>query len=75
MSSLYMGHIPDSKVHGANMGPTTVQSAPDGPHIGPMSLAIGDSLPGWDVFPIQFSPAPNGNCGSHNAIMMKKMAV
>ena len=23
---------PDSKVHGANMGPTWVLSAPDGPH-------------------------------------------
>ena len=34
--------IPDSKVHGANMGPTLVLSAPDGPHVGPMNLAIGD---------------------------------
>ena len=25
-------HIPDSKVHGANMGPIWVLSAPDGPH-------------------------------------------
>ena len=34
-------HIfPDSKVHGANMGPTWVLSAPDGPHFGPMDLAI-----------------------------------
>ena len=31
--------IPDSKVHGANMGPTWVLSAPDGPHVGPMNLA------------------------------------
>ena len=30
----------DSKVHGANMGPTWVLLAPDGPHIGPMNLAI-----------------------------------
>ena len=30
----------DSKVHGANMGPTWVLSAPDGPHVGPMSFAI-----------------------------------
>ena len=30
----------DSKVHGANMGPTCVPSAPDGPHVGPMNLAI-----------------------------------
>ena len=31
---------PDSKGHGANMGPTWVLSAPDGPHVGPMNLAI-----------------------------------
>ena len=31
---------PDSKVHGANMGPTWVLSAPDGPHVGHMNLAI-----------------------------------
>ena len=30
----------DSKVHGAIMGPTWVLSAPDGPHVGPMSFAI-----------------------------------
>ena len=32
--------FPDSKVHGANMGPIWVLSAPDGPHVGPMNLAI-----------------------------------
>ena len=32
--------IPDSKVHGANMGPTCVLSAPDRPHVGTMNLAI-----------------------------------
>ena len=31
---------PGSEVHGANMGPTWVLSAPDGPHVGPMNLAI-----------------------------------
>ena len=31
---------PDSKVHGAYMGPTWVLSVPDGPHVGPMNLAI-----------------------------------
>ena len=30
----------DSKVHVAHMGPTWVLSAPDGPHVGPMNLAI-----------------------------------
>ena len=31
---------PDSKVHRDNTGPTSVLSAPDGPHVGPMHLAI-----------------------------------
>ena len=35
--------IPDSKVYGANMGPTWVLSAPDGPHVGPMNFAIRDT--------------------------------
>ena len=34
--------IPDSKVYGANIGPTWVLSAPDGPLVGPMNLAIRD---------------------------------
>ena len=36
---------PDSNVHGANMGPTWVLSAPDGPHVGPMNLAIRIAIP------------------------------
>ena len=35
---------PESKVHGANMGPIWVLSAPDGPHVGPMNLAIRVSV-------------------------------
>ena len=31
---------PDSKIHGANIGPTWVLSAPRGPHVDPMNLAI-----------------------------------
>ena len=38
---LHPEHHPDSKVHGANMRPTWVLSAPDGPHVGPRNLAIG----------------------------------
>ena len=30
---------PDSKVHGANMGPIWDQQEPGGPHVGPMSFA------------------------------------
>ena len=40
----YMDASPDSKVHGANMGPTWVLSAPYGPHVGPMNLAIRDMM-------------------------------
>ena len=42
MSSTFFSlrKYPDNKVHGANMGPTWVLSAPDGPHVGPMNLAI-----------------------------------
>ena len=32
--------ITDNKVHGANMVPTWVLSAPDGPHVGPLNLAL-----------------------------------
>ena len=31
---------PDNNVHVANMGSTSVLSAPDGPHVGPINLAI-----------------------------------
>ena len=37
---LHKSNFSDSKVHGTNMGPTWVLSAPDGPHVGPMNLAI-----------------------------------
>ena len=36
---------PDSKVHGTNIRPTWVLPAPDGPHVGPMNLAIRDTTP------------------------------
>ena len=39
-SAINAYNYPDSKDHGANMGPTWVLSAPAGPHIGPMDLAI-----------------------------------
>ena len=36
----FIQHFQDSKFHWANMGPTWILSAPDGPHVGPMNLAI-----------------------------------
>ena len=51
---LYIGHhhietwtkwrTPDSKVHGANMGPILGRQDPGGPHVGPMNFAIWDIL-------------------------------
>ena len=42
---------PDSKVHGANMGPNWVLSDPDGLHVGPMNLAIRVSISFPCIFP------------------------
>ena len=36
--------IPDSKVHGANMGPIWGRQDPLGPHAGPMNFVIWDYL-------------------------------
>ena len=33
-------HYPDSKVHGANMGPIWARQDPSVPHVGPMDFAI-----------------------------------
>ena len=38
-----LGSNPDSKVHGANMGPIWGRQDPGGPHVGPMNLDI------WEV--------------------------
>ena len=36
--------IPDSKFHGASMGPVWGRQDPGGPHVGPMNIAIWDGL-------------------------------
>ena len=36
----YKVRIPDNKVHGANMGPTWVLSAPDGPHVSLSGMVV-----------------------------------
>ena len=40
---------PDSKVHGANMGPIWGRQDPGGPHVGPMNFAI------WDIYHCLFT--------------------
>ena len=42
------GAIPDSRVHGANMGPIWGRQDPDWPHVGPMNFAIWDR-PGFNI--------------------------
>ena len=42
-ASLLTKSIPDSKVHGANMGPIWGRQDPGGPHVDPMNFA------NWDV--------------------------
>ena len=44
MWCLQSNSSPHNKVHGVNMGPTWVLSAPDGPHVDPMILAIRVSV-------------------------------
>ena len=39
----YEYSIPNSKVHGANMGPIWGRQEPGGPHVGPMNFII------WDI--------------------------
>ena len=36
--------FPDSKIHGANVGPTWGRQDPGGPHVGHMNLAIWVAL-------------------------------
>ena len=36
-------NTPESKVHGANMGPIWGRQDPGGPHVGPMNFAIWDT--------------------------------
>ena len=37
-------NIPDSMVHGANMGPIWGRQGPGGPHVGPMNFAMWDAI-------------------------------
>ena len=46
---------PDSKVQGANMGPTWVLSAPDGPHFGPMNLGIRAMMLVWLYYTVRIA--------------------
>ena len=42
MAATAMGATPDSKIHGANMGPIWGRQDPGWPNVGPANLAIWD---------------------------------
>ena len=44
IDSLLSEVIPESKIHGANVGPTWGRQDPGGPHVGHANLAICDNL-------------------------------
>ena len=48
-----VNNIPDSKVHGAIMGPILGRQDPGGPHVDPMNLAIWDRL--WTALKTVFT--------------------
>ena len=49
----------ESKVHGANTGPIWVLSAPDGPHVGPMNLAIRVSHVNTHIYACEYAKDAN----------------
>ena len=60
LSSVVNSDYPDSKVHGANMGPIWGRQDPGGPHVGPMNFAIRELF--WRMICIinQLRPKQNG---------------
>ena len=53
--TIYLTHwpaFPDSKVHGANMGPTWGRQDPGGSHVGPMNIAIRNGMSSLGVLGI-----------------------
>ena len=53
--SLLLKYIPDSKVHGANMGSIWGRQGPGGPHVGPMNFAMWD----FNVFRVSYADKEN----------------
>ena len=48
LAKQHTSEFPDSKVHGANMGPIWGLQDPGGPHVGSMNLAICVDAPNHD---------------------------
>ena len=54
----YVCAVPDSKVHGAKMGPIWGRQAPVGPHVGPMNSAL------WGMIKILLKSVPTTRSAS-----------
>ena len=52
ISSSYVCTVPESKVHGAHVGPNWGRQDPDGPHVGRVNLAIWDGF----IFILKWNP-------------------
>ena len=63
---------PDSKVHGADMGPNWVLSAPDRPPVGPWTLLSGYFLPFCFSFMLHHVTSPKLYCCSISTITVHK---
>ena len=48
--AVYRNDSPDSKIHGANMGPIWGRQDPGGPHVGFMNFAIWVELKWWGYY-------------------------
>ena len=70
ISGIFIHTPPNRKVHGANMGPTWVLSAPDGSHVGPMNFAIRAAL--ISLCTLYIYTFKNHGSGSGSWIIAKK---
>ena len=61
---LLRNSIPDSKVHGANMGSIWGRQNPGGPHVGPMNFVI------WDRF---YSSCTISNCSKQICVYFQQI--
>ena len=66
---------PDSKVHGANMGPIWGCQDPGGPHIGPVNFAILERIRNEKYYPFttwNIQLQTNSKCVEHHLWNIKK---
>ena len=66
-----MLHNPDTKVHGANMGPIWGRHDPGGPHVGPMNPAFWEPLRHWYICQSKMSPCPSPFMVLQNLVSLK----